>query len=108
LDPEALAVEAVLIALVEPSERLVALEDVLERPPPRGVDGERLVRRHRAVDEAPDRTVGVPLPQALEGAIALPPIEDVELERGVVRLVGKRRERVRHGGSLRERERRSR
>ena len=31
LDPEALAVEAVLVALVEAAERLVALEDVLER-----------------------------------------------------------------------------
>ena len=34
LDPEALAVEAVLVALVEAAERLVALEDVLERPAP--------------------------------------------------------------------------
>ena len=55
LDPEPLAVEAVLVALVEAAQRLVALEDVLQRPPPRRVDGERLVRRHRPVDEAPAR-----------------------------------------------------
>src|SRR5262249_20092528 len=53
LDPEPLAVEPVLVALVEPAERLVALEDVLQRPPPRGVDGKRLVGGHRAVDERP-------------------------------------------------------
>ena len=34
LDPEALAVEAVLVALVEAAHRLVALEDVLQRPAP--------------------------------------------------------------------------
>src|SRR5262249_24526988 len=34
LDPEALAVEPVLVALVEALERLVALEDVLQRPAP--------------------------------------------------------------------------
>ena len=52
LDPEALAVEAVLVALVEAAERLVALEDVLERAPPRVVHAHRVVRRDRAVDEA--------------------------------------------------------
>ena len=57
LDPEALAVEAVLVALVEAAQRLVALEDVLERPAPGRVDGERLVRRDRPVDEAEARAV---------------------------------------------------
>ena len=52
LDPEPLAVEAVLVALVEALERLVALEDVLQRAAPGRVDAERdLVRRHRPVDE---------------------------------------------------------
>jgi hypothetical protein len=45
LDPQALAVEPVLVALVEAAQRLVALEDVLERPPPRRVQRELLVRR---------------------------------------------------------------
>ena len=59
LDPQPLAVEAVLVALVEAAQRLVALEDVLERPPPRRVDGELLVRGDRAVDERPLRAAAV-------------------------------------------------
>ena len=39
LDPQTLAVEAVLVALVVAAQRLVALEDVLQRPAPGGVDG---------------------------------------------------------------------
>src|SRR5207249_8463959 len=84
LDPEALAVEAVLVALVEAAERLVALEDVLERATPRRVDGERLVRGDRPVDEAPGLLAPVLLPQALEDAFALPPVEHLELEGGVI------------------------
>jgi thioredoxin 1 len=38
LDPEALAVEPVLVALLEAAKRLVALEQVLQRPPPGVVD----------------------------------------------------------------------
>src|SRR5215471_20128334 len=63
LDPEPLAVEAVLVALVEAAEGLVALEDVLQRPAPGGVDGERLVRRDRAVDERPAGAAAIPLTQ---------------------------------------------
>src|SRR5215210_4733648 len=66
LDPEPLTVEAVLVALVEPLERLVALEDVLQCAAPGRVDPEGLVRGHRPVDEAPSRTAAVPLAQALE------------------------------------------
>src|SRR5215471_1042727 len=50
LDPETLAVEPVLVALVEPTKRLVPLEDVLQRPAPRGVHGEFLVGGDRTVD----------------------------------------------------------
>ena len=64
LDPEALAVESVLVALVVPAQRLVALEDVLERAAPGGVDGERLVRRDRAVEEAEARAAGVQFTQS--------------------------------------------
>jgi hypothetical protein len=39
LDPEALAVEPVLVALVEAAHGTVALERVLQGPPPRGMDG---------------------------------------------------------------------
>ena len=88
LDPQALAVEAVLEALVEAAHRLVALEDVLQRAAPGRVDGELLVRGHRAVDEAPVRSAAVLLAQRLERALALPELEDLELERGVVGLRG--------------------
>ena len=94
LDPEPLAVEPVLVALVVAAERLVALEDVLQRPPPGGVDAERHpVGGHRAVDEAEPRTVGVLLAQPPERPLALPELEDRALERVVIRLV---RERCEH------------
>ena len=92
LDPEALAVEPVLVALVVAAHGLVALEDVLERPAPGRVHGELLVRGHRAVDEAEAGTSPVLLPEAVEGPLALPEIEDLELERGVIGLVRKRLE----------------
>src|SRR5581483_11034060 len=93
LAPEPLAVEAVLVALVEAAQRLVALEDVLQRPPPRRVHGERLVRRHRTVDERPPRPAAVLLAHLLERPLLLPELEDLELER--VR-VGDRRQRPEH------------
>src|SRR4029077_10080612 len=55
LDPEPLAVEAVLVALVMAAQRLVALEHVLQRPSPCRVHGERLVRGHGPVEEAERR-----------------------------------------------------
>jgi hypothetical protein len=87
LDPEPLAVEPVLVALVVAAQGLVALEDVLERAPPRRVHRERLVRGHRAVDEAEPGPALVLPPQALEGLLPLPELEDLELERGVIGLV---------------------
>src|SRR5207244_7724193 len=72
LDPEPLAVEAVLIALVEAAQRLVALEDVLERAAPGVVDAHRVVRRDRPVDEREALAASVPLPQLLEDAFAVP------------------------------------
>ena len=67
LDPEALAVESVLVALVVAAERLVALEDVLQRAPPGGVDAEhRLVRGDGTVEEAEPRPVRVLLAELRE------------------------------------------
>src|SRR5688572_24002031 len=98
LDPEPLAVEPVLVPQLVAAERLVALEDVLQRPPPGGVDAEhRPVRGDRPVDEAPFRPAAVQLPQPLERALALPELEDLELERRVVGLGWKRLE---HGSSI--------
>ena len=63
LDPEPLAVEPVLIPLMEPPHRLVALEDVLEGPPPGRVHTENhSVRGDGPVDEAEARPRGVLLP----------------------------------------------
>jgi hypothetical protein len=87
LDPEPLAVEAVLIALMVAAERLVALEDVLQRAPPRRVDGKLLVRGHRPVDEAELGAAAIQRAQLLKCALARPEREDLELERGVVGLV---------------------
>ncbi len=93
LDPEALAVESVLVALVVAAERLVALEDILERPPPGGVDGERLVRGDRAVEEAEPGALRVLGAQLRERRLTLPESENLPFERVVVRLV---RERCEH------------
>ena len=100
LDPEPLAVEAVLVALVEAAQRLVALEDVLQRPPPRRVHAERLVRRDGPVDEAEARAASVLLAERVEDAFALPPVEHLLLERGMIGDRRKRREDAGHGSIL--------
>jgi hypothetical protein len=99
LDPEALAIEAVLVALVMAAHRLVALEDVLEGPTPRRVDREGLVRRDRAVDEAEPRALRVLLAQPPERLLPVPEGEYVPLERVVIRLV---REACEHAADSRE------
>ena len=84
LDPQPLAVVAVLVALVEPLQRPVALEDVLERAAPRRVHAHAFVRRDRAVDEAESRAAAVALAQLLEHPLALPELEDRLLELGMI------------------------
>ena len=85
LDPEPLAVESVLVALVEPAERLVALEDVLQRAAPGVVDAHRVVGGDRPVDEAPALAASVLLAELFEGTLLVPPGQDLPLERGVIR-----------------------
>ena len=53
LDPQALAVEAVLLALVLAEHGVVALEDVLVGAAPGVVDAHRVVGRDGAVEERP-------------------------------------------------------
>ena len=72
LDPQALAVEAVLPALVLAEHRVEALEEVLVGPAPGVVDAHRVVGRDRAVEEAPARPAGVLGAQPRERR-ALPP-----------------------------------
>src|SRR5205814_5210860 len=78
LDPEPLTVEAVLVALVEAAERLVALEDVLEDAP-EVLDAGRAVRGDRAVHEAKGRTAAVAVAQLEERPLVLPDCEDLVL-----------------------------
>jgi len=88
-----MAVEPVLVALLEAAQALVALEDVLERAAPRGVDSEgEPVGGHRPVDERPPLATLVPGPELLEGTLALPEVQDLQLQSGVIGLVRKRRE----------------
>ena len=103
LDPQALAVPAVLVALVEALQRLVALEDVLQRAAPGRVDAHPLVRRDRAVDEAEPRPAAVGGAQLLERVPLLPQLEDRLLE---ARVIGDRRklgEPAGHGEAVYER-----
>src|SRR5439155_9128529 len=100
LDPQALAVEPVLVALVEASKRLVALKHVLERPAPGVMDAHRVVRRDRAVDEAEALRATILLPEAVEDALFLPPRQHRSLERRVIRLVGERLEGAGHRSIL--------
>ena len=88
LDPQALAVEAVLVALILAERGVVALEQVLQRAPPRVVHAHRVVRRDRAVDERERRPALVLLAQPLERPVAVPALEHAVLERDVVGLGG--------------------
>ena len=101
LDPETLAVEAVLVALVEAAQRLVALEDVLERPAPGVVHTHRVVRGDGAVDEAEPLAASVLLAQLLERPLDVPEREHLPLERRVIGDTRKWRKDARHRSILR-------
>jgi hypothetical protein len=60
------------------------------------VDAERLVRGHRAVDEAEAGTARVLLTELAERLLALPPFEHLQLETRVVGHARKRLENLRH------------
>ena len=92
LDPESLRVKAVLVALVEAPEGLVALEDVLEGAAPGMVNSHRVVRRDGPVHEAELRAAAVPLAQLFEDALPVPPGEDLLLEGRMIRVLGERLE----------------
>jgi hypothetical protein len=91
LDPQSLAVEAVLVALVEPAHRLIALEDILERAPPRGMHAQHLVRRDRPIDKAEPRPAHVPRPELAEDVLDSPELENRTFQHVGVRLAGQRR-----------------
>ena len=72
LDPQPLAVEPVLVALVLAEHRVEALVQVLVRATPGVVDAHRVVGGDRPVEEAPARAAGVLRAQARERP-SLPP-----------------------------------
>ena len=79
LDPQALAVEPVLPALVLAEHGVEALEEVLVGAAPGVVDAHRVVGRDRAVEEAPVRPAGVLGAQPGEGPPLAPGVEDLVL-----------------------------
>src|SRR5207253_3306640 len=85
LDPEALAVEAVLIALVETAESLVALEHVLQSATPAVMHSGGVVGGDGTVYEAPSRSAAVLLAQPLEDLFLVPPIQHRMLNGRMVR-----------------------
>ena len=89
-DPETLAVETVLVPLVESPKRLVALKDILQRPSPGVVHAHGVVGGDRPVDEAEARPAAVQLTKRGERSFVVPPLENLELERIVIRFVRKR------------------
>ena len=81
LDPQALAVEPVLPALVLAEHGVEALEEVLVGPAPGVVDAHRVVGRDRPVEEAPGRPARVLGAQPREGRALPPLLEDLVLHR---------------------------
>ena len=79
LDPQALAVEPVLVALVLAEHRVEALVEVLVGAAPGVMDAHRVVGRDRAVEEAPPRTAGVLGAQPRERPTLAPQIQDLVL-----------------------------
>ncbi len=92
LDPETLAVEAVLPALVVAEHRMEPLVEVLVGPPPRVVDGHRVVGGDGPVEERPLLVARVLCPEAQERRTLPPQVQDAVLLGREVRLGGKRTE----------------
>ena len=101
LDPQPLAVEAVLVALVAAQHGVVALPDVLQRAAPGVVHAHRVVGRDRAVEERVGGAAAVLVAELLEGALALPAIEGSMLELDVIGLLGDGREALHPADSTR-------
>ena len=100
LDPEPLAIESVLVALVEAPHRLVPLVQVLVRARPCGMNAHALdVRGDRPVEEPEARSARVLLPEDLEALLALPEVEHAVIDLWQVERRGHRLEsRLRSGG----------
>ena len=88
LDPQALAVEAVLVALVLAEHRVEALVQVLVGAAPGVVEAHRVVRRDRPVEEAPAGPAGVLRAQSRERLPLVPERQDVVLLADEIRPCG--------------------
>jgi hypothetical protein len=86
LDPQSLAVEPVLVAPVLTQRCVIALEEVLQRPPPGVVHAHGVVGRDGPVDERIGRAAGVLRAQLLERPGAVPTVQHPMLERDVIGL----------------------
>src|SRR5262249_2186264 len=86
LDPEPLAVEAVLIAELVAGHREVAVVRVLVRPAPPVMHTHRVVRGDRPVEERPARLALVLRPQLVEGPDRVPELENLAFLRGEIGL----------------------
>src|SRR4029077_12073865 len=73
LDPEALRVEAVLVALLLAEHRVEALERILVRAPPRVVHPHRIFPVNRPVDERPPPLRRFVATDIAPDHVALPP-----------------------------------
>ncbi len=96
LDPQTLAVEAVLVTLVLPEHRVEALVNVLVRPAPGVVHAHRVVRSYGSVEERPALVGGVLRPQQRERVALAPRSENLVLERRQIRLPRDRLKRALH------------
>jgi hypothetical protein len=79
LDPQALAVEAVLVALVAALHRPEPLKQVLVGATPGVMNAHWVVGRDRSVQKAPPLAPGVLSSQASEGPAVAPEIKDLVL-----------------------------
>jgi len=75
LDPQPLAVEAVLVALILAERRVIALEQILQRAAPGVVDAHRIVGRDRAIEERIGGSALVLPAQLRERSVAIPALE---------------------------------
>jgi hypothetical protein len=97
LDPQALAVEAVLVALPLAQHGVVALEEVLVGASPGVMHAHRVVRGDGPVDEAVAALRRLVARQVARQGVALTPtLDDVALERGDLQLARHRPEQLAH------------
>jgi hypothetical protein len=86
LDPQPLAIEAVLVALFLAEHGVVALVDVLVGAAPGVVDAHGVVGGDGTVEEGPARPAGVLRPELREGADVVPELQNVALLGGEIHL----------------------